>query len=143
MLGRLSTILAVAAAGSTIAAMGIAVNAFASVPAKADPALTSYVRQHQPWLKLQHRGVERFYDGDSSDTSFFVFTTMAPSTNRRTAQRACESVAADLRALHLPLSLSILGRPEATLAAYSSHISCTQPIGGAGSGGYFVVSPIH
>jgi hypothetical protein len=124
-----------------VAALVIAVTALASVPATTDRALTTYVREHQPWLKLQQRGVERFYDGNPADTSFFVFTTMAPNTDRHTAERACEAVAADLQALHLPLSLSILSRPEATMAAYSPHISCTEPIGGGRPGAYFVVSP--
>jgi hypothetical protein len=126
-----------------IAALALAITALASVPARTDRSLTAYVRHHQPWLTLQRRGVERFYDGDAADTSFFVFTTMAPNTDRPTAERACEAVSADLRALHLPLSLSILSRPEATMAAYSPRLSCTQPIGGGGSGAYFAVSPVH
>ena len=124
-------------------ALLLSATALASAPARTDRSLTAYVRQHQPWLTLQQRGVERFYDGDSVDTSFFVFTTMAPDADKGTAERACEAVAADLRALHLPLSLSILSRPEATLAAYSPRISCGAPIGGAGPGAYFVVSPTH
>jgi len=125
-----------------IAALLLSATAFATVPAKTDRSLTAYVRQHQPWLKLQQRGVERFYDGNPRDTSFFVFTTMAPKTDRRTAERACEAVAADLRALHLPLSLSILSRPEATMAAYSPVLLCTTPISSGGGGkAYFVVSP--
>ena len=135
------SVLVFAAAASI--ALWTPVAGLASTPAKADHSLTAYVLKHQPWLPLQARGVERFFDGHPADTSFFVFTTMAPHTDRRTAERACEAVVADLRALHLPLSLSILSRPEATMAAYSPRISCTQPIGGGGSGAYFLVSPIR
>jgi hypothetical protein len=120
--------------------MGLSVPALASMPARPDRFLTSYVRAHQPWLPLQARGVERFGDGDPADTSFFVFTTMAPHTDRAEAERACEAVTSDLRALHLPLSLSILSRPEATMAAYSPQRSCSEPIP-TRSSTYFVVDP--
>lgn len=136
MLVRLLTIPLLASA----AVMGLSATAFAAVPAKPDLSLTAYVRAHQPWLSLQARGVERFGDGDPSDTSFFVFTTLAPNTDRSEAERACEAVAGDLRALNLPLSLSILSRPEATMAAYSLQRSCTEAIP-ARSKAYFVVTP--
>jgi hypothetical protein len=136
VIGRFAAIPVIASA----AVMVLSVAALASAPAKPDRSLTSYVREHQPWLSLQARGVERFGDGNPADTSFFVFTTMAPHTDRSEAERACEAVAADLRALHLPLSLSILSRPEATMAAYSPQRSCTEPIP-VRSSAYFVVSP--
>jgi hypothetical protein len=108
----------------------VTATALASTPAKPDPSLTSYVHEHQPWLPLQARGIQRFYDGDPVDTSFFVFTTMKPGSDHAKAERACIAVAADLRALRLTVQLSILSRPEATMAAYSSHRSCSESIPG-------------
>ena len=94
-------------------------SAIGATPARFDSALTAYVRNHQPWVPLQARAVERFSDGDPADTSFSVFTTIRPYTDQVEAVRVCVAVADDLRALGLPLSLSVLGRPEATMATPS------------------------
>jgi hypothetical protein len=103
-------------------------SAIGATPARFDSALTAYVRNHQPWVPLQARAVERFSDGDPADTSFSVFTTIRPYTDQVEAVRVCVAVADDLRALGLPLSLSVLGRPEATMAWDSSHHSCSAPV---------------
>jgi hypothetical protein len=103
--------------GAIPAALGL-------TPARPDAAVTAYVRQHQPWVPLQARGIERFSDSNPDDTSFFVFTTIRPYTDQSEARRVCVAVANDLRSLHLAVSLSVLGRPEATMAWDSSQHSC-------------------
>lgn len=115
-----------------LAVLAIAVllagSALGSAPARLDSALTLYVRAHQPWVPLQARGVERFSDGNPSDTSFWVFTTIRPYTNHPEAERICSAVAADLHALALPVSVSVMGRPEATIEWDSPHHSCNAPV---------------
>ena len=98
--------------------------AFAVTPATLDRSVTAYVHQHQPWVPLQARGIERFDDGNPADTSFFVFTTIRPYTAQSEARRICTVVADDLQTLGLPISLSVLGRPEATMTWDSSRHSC-------------------
>ena len=98
--------------------------AFGVTPAKLDSGVTAYVHQHQPWVPLQARGVERFSDGNPADTSFWVFTTIRPYTDQSEARRICTAVATDLHTLGLPISLSVMGRPEATMTWDSARHSC-------------------
>jgi hypothetical protein len=110
---------------TVVAVLGcLAGTAFGVTPAKLDPVVTAYVHQHQPWVPLQVRGIERLYDGNPADTSFFVFTTIRPYTNQSEAKRICTAVADDLQTLGLPISLSVMGRPEATMTWDSAHHSC-------------------
>lgn len=107
---------------------GLVGTALGATPARLDPGVTAYVHQHQPWVPLQVRGVERFYDGNPSDTSFWVFTTIRPYTNQQEAERVCSVVAADLHALDLPVSVSVMGTPEATIEWDTPHHSCNAPV---------------
>jgi hypothetical protein len=125
---RLS-LLAIVAGLTVVAVLScLASTALGVTPAKLDPSVTAYVHQHQPWVPLQVRGVERFYDGNPSDTSFWVFTTIRPYTNQPEAERICSAVAADLHALDLPVSVSVMGRPEATIEWDTPQHSCNAPV---------------
>jgi hypothetical protein len=124
---RKKVVLSVVIAASALAVL-VTGTALGSTPGRLDSSLTVYVHAHQPWVPLQARGIERVSDSNPSETSFWVFTTIRPYTNQHEAEHICSAVAADLHALDLPISISVMGRPEATIDWDTPQHSCDAPV---------------